>query len=340
MTDSATPPISAEENKNLLTKPDNLLKACSIIFGGFYVIGLIVANTHLLKLDISDFSILNPRLVMTGAMFSLYLMFLLLLVALITFWPQSVWYSFKQKNIRHPYTATILISLIGIVSAAYFIAIFIFQYSETFYAIPRQQNTGLVSLIKSNLIDFLADGKVFYCFIGFALCTMRISPSTRSIFAANLFLNIMLLALFIIAFGTFISHFADDVYPKLKYNFGGGQPQIAQIQVEASDDLKKLLGEIPGIYYADVPPAICDKNTMVGTTASVVAIWYQSDKFLYFSPSPSVNSVKVIAMDLKVIREIRYLPMYAILNADSRIDKVECVKKANSSHAATPATSK
>jgi hypothetical protein len=102
----------------------------------------------------------------------------------------------------------------------------------------------------------------------------------------------------IIALPLLLVGFAQEVYPNIPYNIGGGQPSIAELQIGNNN------------AAAIKMPDVGLSSTAVPMTTNPVAIWYQSDKFLYISPVTADNQsrVRLIAVDISLIRTIRYLP--------------------------------
>ena len=95
--------------------------------------------------------------------------------------------------------------------------------------------------------------------------------------------------------------FANDVYPNMKYNLGGGQPIVAELQIETDKPAGiRLLG-------IDVSFVANQAGAIVSTEA--VVIWYRSDKFLYVTPLSGSNqtNVRLVAIDMKMVRTILYL---------------------------------
>jgi hypothetical protein len=110
--------------------------------------------------------------------------------------------------------------------------------------------------------------------------------------------------------------YADEVYPNLKYNLGGGQPHIAELEIGSE---KAVVSDLPGI----AAPTKRSADEQIFRT-SAVAIWYQSENFLYFSnlPGTEQSAGRVTAIDLKMVKGIRYLAKYARVASGGRIQSV------------------
>ena len=68
----ADPPI--ENAEGFGKKIEAASKALTLTLGGFYVLGLLITNAQLMALGIADFSALQARFVLVGALFAFYLL--------------------------------------------------------------------------------------------------------------------------------------------------------------------------------------------------------------------------------------------------------------------------
>lgn len=129
----------------------------------------------------------------------------------------------------------------------------------------------------------------------------RAAPATR---VAAVVVSLVYLAL---AFPALMFGYADEVYPNLNYNLGGGQPQVAELVLTGKR------ADIAGLNLFGLQAArlCCDDDGAEQTVRTGdVAVWYQSDKFMYVSslnrlgPEP----IRLHVIDLKLVRSMRYLP--------------------------------
>jgi hypothetical protein len=311
-------PDPAPRANGVRLAPDDILKAATVAFGSFYVLGLIVANTHLLNLDVSDFSAFHPRLVMTGALFALYFGLVLLAIALLVILPQLTY-----SNLPIPRLLKLVSVIVATACLGYFFCLFAITYTTAFYAVPFAPVHGFVATYKFVILE-LGSGPS-YSFLAFLLLALIWLTPARNFVAGNLGLQLMSIGLLILGFGSLLVQFADDVYPRLKYNLGGGQPQIAQIFLDGGADAKTLPGKPPGVFVNELPN-VCDGATPAPNIEAAV-IWYQSEKFIYFSTWPKTEGIKVIALDSKAIKLLRFLPVRVTMGRGGRIEGLACTPK-------------
>jgi hypothetical protein len=114
--------------------------------------------------------------------------------------------------------------------------------------------------------------------------------------------------------------YADEIYPNVKYNLGGGQPQVAELVLTGkTSDLAESAAA-----WAPATRLCCDGGNVEQTIRTgPVAIWYQSDKFIYASSLGNVpGKAQIIAADLKLVRNIRYQPKYVQVESGARIVQI------------------
>jgi hypothetical protein len=204
----------------------------------------------------------------------------------------------------------------------YFVCIFIFLYAKAFFSISPQAG-GIFGTIRFAVVDL--GGNLTYPMGSLLLlAVMWASPLTPQI-RDNIGLQFLSSGLLIMSIGAFIVAFANGIYPRLKYNFGGGQPQIAQIVIEGGKEAKALIGNAPGVF-TDPPPTVCDDSATPSSIEAAV-IWYQSEKYIYFSTWPPTKGIKSIALDAKAVKFLRYLPAQALFESGGKIEAITCEKK-------------
>ena len=122
---------------------------------------------------------------------------------------------------------------------------------------------------------------------------------------------------------TVLYGYANEVYPNLRYNLGGGQPQIAELI---------LGGKRSEVSSFSGKTLCCDsavaKSDDMALQLNDVAIWYQSDKFLYVMELPESKpahewSPQLLAVDIKLVRAVRYLRKRVTVSSGGRIENVE-----------------
>lgn len=333
--------------KNTLTgKAELVIKLLTFVLGVLYVLGLLVSNMHLMKLGIADFSSLQARNIMTGFLFLIFLTFLLLVVAPI---PAGLYFcgrSLASSAHRPPGRLArclgfVLLALLATGAISWFAGI-LFGYM---YPWGRAWDVGfsrgawtwkfMVSDLRTGYIQFsetFRHAKIIAasCAMIFALLPMVFilvrryggdraggSPD-RFVYAAAAAFPLLLkpvvsISYLFIALPLLVVGFAQEVYPNIPGNFGGGQPDIAELQIGAVDAAAIRL---PGIEASK--PAAGPKDPLI---TPPVVIWYQSDKFLYLAPltTDDQGTARLIALDLKLVRTIRYLPKSVRVASGGRI---------------------
>src|SRR5207249_4876530 len=99
----------------------------------------------------------------------------------------------------------------------------------------------------------------------------------------------------------------------IRYNLGGGQPDVAALQISTDKPARVTL---PGLRACCIGAQLED----VMMTDPVV-IWYQSDKFLYLAPLsfPAQTEARLVALDIRMVRAIHYLPKSVRIGSGGRI---------------------
>jgi hypothetical protein len=334
LTDKTSP-----ENKTTPLNWELLLKLTSIILGSLYVLGLLISNIQLMALGVSDFSSLQVRNIMTGFIFFFYV----LAVLLILFSPVITYLYLKKtfntskrlKFFLFPLTYMCILYIIILTSGTIFgylypwglgyeeyynkMGSFFGFFTHPWTTLTYRFSIGwnLSSRVFNQFIDTFLHVKTIFATVSVISLTLYYlinrkeineiySRKTQyaAICAAFLFCFLPLL----------LVDFADNVYPNIKYNLGGGQPQIAELQIsEEKAHLTKLLG-----------------ITLSGATSPMktepVIIWLQSDKYLYVSPLPKEGeeTAQLVMVDIKMIRTIRYLRQCIQVRSGGRIRQRQC----------------
>ena len=101
--------------------------------------------------------------------------------------------------------------------------------------------------------------------------------------------------------------YANDVYPNVKYNLGGGQPDVAELALSGRK------AELAGINADYLCCEGGEKDLYEAKKLGPIVIWHQSDKYFYISSLTNVGKKKqteLTAVDLKLVRSVRYLHGY------------------------------
>jgi len=109
--------------------------------------------------------------------------------------------------------------------------------------------------------------------------------------------------------------FANDVYPNIRSNLGGGQPQVAELEMKA---------ERAGIMLPGIAMCLTTNGEEQFLLSKPVAIWSQTDKFLYVTPLPLApqNATELVALDINMVRSVRYLRKYVRVESGGHIRDV------------------
>ncbi|MBU0910789.1 MAG: hypothetical protein KKA54_08740 [Proteobacteria bacterium] len=339
---------NATEKNTLATDAELTIKLVTFVLGVLYVLGLIVSNMHLMKLGISDFTSLQARNIMTGFLFVFYTIFLLLVLLPI---PIGIYFcgrtfvSSTHKPLgKFAKCLGIVLAVLFMTGAISWFAGILFGYM---YPWGRTWDAGftrsawtwqfIVSDFKTGYVQFFetfrhpkiisASFLIILALLPLVFLLVRRyggdrednfkSPSLNSfVFAAvtsSLLKPVMSLTYLFVALPLLLVGFAQEVYPNIPSNFGGGQPDIAELQI-GTDNPAAI--RLPGI---DASSTVAQQEDTV-ITAPVV-IWYQSDKFLYLASltADDHGSAQLVALDLKLVRTIRYLPKSVRVASGGRI---------------------
>jgi hypothetical protein len=323
---------------------ETLLKVGSVILGALYVLGLLVSNVQLMELGVADFSSLQVRNVMTGILFLGYVMLLVLALIPLAVAAYLCWRLLKWSGAEFPAKllslggiAVTFVSLeVGAVSWVGSLLGFLFPWGRKWEDInPATRTYWTWGFMKRDMVRTMVQFQEAYGYrkiITAAVCLLLL-PVMLSMFTLALrtlggegeadqrivermvarvkygiAVPYTLLIVFLMLVG-----FADNVYPNVKYNLGGGQPQVAELQVQ---DEKGPVTVLPVI-----PMCCAASNASQSLETAPLAIWYQSDKFLYVSPLPDAGQggVQMVALDLKIVRSIHYLPKYVRIGSGKTI---------------------
>lgn len=338
---------NATEKNTLTADAELVIKLLTFFLGVLYVLGLLVSNMHLMKLGIADFTSLQARNIMTGFLFVFYTIFLLLVVVPITtgiyFCRRTLvatTHNLLGKSARC--LGIVLLALFTTGTISWFVGI-LFGYM---YPWGREWDAGftrsawtwkfMVSDFKTGYAQFFetfnhpkiiaAGFSIIFALLPQVFLLVgrygggrenrvpdRVVYAAAHISLFSLLKPVVSIVYLFIALPLLLVGFAQEVYPNIPDNLGGGQPDIAELQI-GTENASAI--RLPGIDASS--PAPQQKDTAI--TVPVV-IWYQSDKFLYLAPltMDDQGQARLVALDLNLVRTIRYLPKSVRVASGGRI---------------------
>jgi hypothetical protein len=331
----APPPPPADaaaasaERKRFFDHADALAKLATLALGVFYVFGILTSNIQLMDLGVSDFASLQARNVLTGFFFVAYFVgFLVLLapivVAAVAF-GMRWWKDLPTRRKRFQAGIVVLV----VCGSYIFIFVTVINWALGFVYPWGSPDAPFSQFARAylNLKIFAAGFIVSMIAGGLAEISTR-RPELRLrpvliVFAVTIAVIVPLV----------LSAYANEVYPNIKYNAGGGQPQIAAVVLAGKKS------EIAGADTAGLPAAaLCcegsnraepvkSENPEQSIKTGPVVVWYQSDKFIYLSALGEVSPqqpapARMVAIDIKLVRRIEYLPRYVEIHDGNKIEKI------------------
>lgn len=325
---------------------ERLAKAAAVLLGVLYVLGLLISNAQLLRVGISDFSLLQAKSIATGLLFVLYLGCLALLLvpptlafALDRHWPDA--------RRTHPVRAMVYFVGLTLLFEAMLAALVSTMYGAllpwglSFESPPMSwsplQNLrhaiarlpplwrGIDELLLHQWVVFgiVVLWLPVYVGVDAALVWARqhwdddaAAPAepTQGPHTGRL-LAIYVAAMLLFASPYLVVGYSRDVYPNLVQSMGGGQPDVVQIQPVG--ERLTTFGGVDTCCYAQRPEPVVMSEPLV--------VWHESDKFLYVTPLPRPDQPgprSLVAIDLKAVRAIQYLPKTVRVGGGDRILEV------------------
>jgi hypothetical protein len=306
-----------------------VVKSATVLLGAVFGLGFLVSNAQLMQLGIADFSGLQLRNVMIGTLFLIYLARLLSILIPTAYFPKIVQKQFSKATTTTSKVVKIILVFSAFITLMYLaistsIQIFAGFYVHVNAAQGDMWEAGFVDLwgkflLAFNYVSILSASVLFvamvqaynYNFFGSFFRNFAVIDENADLIAPKIFFGLM----GILLFSSILIGFANDIYPNLKFNFGGGQPQIAAVTL--SGKASELAG-----WSGDT---ICCKSPTDEQAIQLpdAAIWFQSDKFIYISFLPTQNDAPdakysgpapVTAIDIKLVRKIVYLPKYVLIS--------------------------
>lgn len=306
---------------------ESFIKLFTIILGTLYIIGILIQSISSDSLGIPSDSFLQIRSVMTGLSFLVYLLFfviiffsgiLLLYVIFSPFlmrkWLSLINYFWIPSILLIPYVIGVLIGFMTpwgremdksnifterawSISFAKQDILAAFDNLRFAYYHPKIKLCLLflflialvaVALNRKNISDFLSIIKEI------------IFPQNPFILGASIGVIISILPLFFITYGI-------EVYPNIRVNMGGGQPNIVQLITAKTDTVEQKSNQITETYV----------------------LWRQGETFSHLSllDSSIKKTTQVIAIKTSSIEQIRYLTGYVKIVEGNQIDLFKIEKE-------------
>lgn len=338
--------IPVGPKSDLQTLAELAAKVATVAGIVLYVLGLLISNAQLMELGIADFASLQARNVLIGLCFVFYCLMLLVALVPVAFIP---WLWRKELRVEHrslrtkiawcvphsiyPLFAALTAALIvGIIMGFFYPSgeLWVSPFDAGSYtpkAYYRSVSAGLLQFLETYWYPKIVFASFYLisaeAVVIFYLMEAKWAAARR---AAMITCIVTVPSWALLMFG-----YADHVYPNLKYNLGGGQPQICEIAlsgksgefVALSRTGLKLILLNPGEPTGDVArPRPADGERTETVVLEDTAIWYQSDKFIYLAQA-APSKARVVAVDVKLVRSIQHLPKYARVTPGSIIAKIE-----------------
>lgn len=304
----------------------------AVLFACLYVLGLVAINLHLLSLGIADFTLLQARCIATGALCLAYLAMLLVISAGLAWLASAALSATTLRWLVGGLLGSVLMGFLAFLVAAGALA------QLTPYAVDppvidlrsvRERWADLLLLLSMARLFFLnreTFALVVLLMSGFwllrlvkleqpALLTSRrlrwlvgLLDKLRLDQQAAAYLLVTAGAL--IALALVLRPFARNVYPNVLVSYGGGQPQVVEIQPHAVSTAPERA--YAGIRLISVP------NQPVVTEQ--VVLWHESDKFLYVAPLRVAPArPEVVAIDLRSVRSMRHVDVPLRVGSEGRV---------------------
>lgn len=305
----------------------------AVLLGGLYVMGLVATNMFLRGIGVADFAVLQGRCIATGLLCSLYFFLLLLLAVGLAIWLDAV----LQQASLGSFMSLVAVGVVG--SALYLLVIttMLLEMTPWYSLLPvvdvrslRERWAALIELLKVSETFFFNRGT----FATVALLTMVIFTlrklhqrdqdlqlprlTTRVVEAvAQLRADLQAISylgavLFGLAYVVFflLKPFAQNVYPNIQATYGGGQPEVVEIQPAAVAATAELA-------YAGI--RLLREGGLPVVTEQVV-VWHESDRFVYVSPLRRAPAApNLVAIDVRSIRSMRQLPLSVRVGGEGEI---------------------
>jgi len=323
----------------LISHAELVIKLGTGVIGATYVLGVLVSNVQLMALGVSDFGALQTRNILTGAGFFHYLLWMVAIVMPVSVALVSCFATVSSRGTWRSKLKTCFVRLVvgvlcGVLFA--FLASSVVGYMSP-WGLPWNPTDGLTvswaqykriyGRIYGQFLDFFWHPRTIVAGILLIMGLIPVASLARSrwrrlfmehddhdaLLAANPVMRVARFFPIVYAFMAIlplIFDYAQEVYPNISYNLGGGQPQVAELLIE---------GVAP--VSLTTSPLSADGHAV---RSEAVAIWYQSDKFMYLSPVSAAGAgITVMALEIGAVKSIRYLQTHVRVAAGGRIVSVQ-----------------
>jgi hypothetical protein len=283
-----------------------------------YVLGLLVTNVHLMGLGIADFSALQARFVLIGVLFLCYcgLLFacpIAFFLAVRVSWQLSKNFSMVVRLaitlvLLSFWTWVILLIYGSLLSDLYpWGPSYESQWSG---AVHLRETLKFAKLSLQMAQEAFFHTKIFVgliamcMFVAYFTTERRTSPGSQ--LAGRVFW-LCPIPMFLVLFG-----YAQNVFPNLPYNLGGGQPRVVQLYMREPDS--------PFLNASGLAMEVLQGRP---ATSVPLALWHQDSSFLYVAPMSTQNSgaARLTAIPLGTVATMAYHGGYVKVTAFGRIQE-------------------
>lgn len=326
MTDSPPPVASQHHPISFLRHLDVFVKLGTGFVGVLYVFGLLISSIQFMAIGIPNVSALQTRNIMTGVLFLLFVIAFIatlapLLVSLLAC--KSRLPQLRRSPIATPLRCLAILcgGLIQSLLIAELVGTlfgYIYPWGRRWEEMNVFSHTAWTWHFMSSdavrcmlqFLDTYNHAKILTGGAAIVFSTLyypRVVNLVRSADVKPILQRLVILSIVMTACGEMallLVGFSEDVYPNVRFNLGGGQPQIAELRIVGP---RSVLSALP------VNTICCgDSAHDYVVTTDPVAIWYQSNDFLFTSPLPRTGQgpTRIVAVDLHMMRMIRYVPNY------------------------------
>lgn len=286
-----------------------------------YVLGLLVTNAHLMSLGIADFSALQGRFVLSGGLFLVFCVLLFLGPAIVVLGCRGV-YSFFPSGVPRSWRLGVTILIFLPLSA--WIAILIYgsvlgylypwgpsyesQWKSTFNVRMTFRESLHMTREAFFYAKILAGLGAAAAGLLVAFAAPKAIPASAGIskrVVVGWLLFVGLGSMILLIFG-----YAQNVFPNLPYNLGGGQPRLVQLYVREADS-SVLREHGLAMEIRQGAPAV----------SVPLALWHQDGSFFYVTPAGTQDpgAAHLTAITASAVEVMQYLGGYVKVTAGGRI---------------------
>jgi hypothetical protein len=280
----------ASDKPNVVATFDRFAKWVGLVLGGLYVLGLVISNIALQRLGLSDFAILQPRCIATGALFTLYMIIAMLLITpVVGLFATPLVFVLSSRPLNQRFGLFfVFIAICLMVGFNVLIAASLSYGGLTPWSVwPDPWRTWVSWPDQIRLVWnlFGYPWAAVAAWIGALWVAAELGLLYAKKFhdaeiseARRLFEIPMagMAAAFVLIYA--VPGFAGDVYPNLGQGVGGGQPIVARLQISGTLPLIE-----DGKIFRRVTEETSAKEPKSFVFTEPLVIWYQSASFVYVS---------------------------------------------------------